>query len=164
MLLRRRFAILVALLALVALTAACGAPADEAPEPPPAKEETPTPEPPPVQPEPEPEPQQPEQPQLVGDIRLSGEDFVFGTPESTSAPAPYTWTVRVTNDTTQTLDITIRFDLLDENDRIVKTERQTIRLAPAASNTIEEQGSIPYSDASRVVGYQAQTERWEIVD
>lgn len=102
----------------------------------------------------------PAEPELVGNIRLSGEELEWGTP--TQETAPYTWSVRVNNDTTATLDITIRFQLLDQNDEVIKTETSTVRLQPAQSSTVRENGSLPYSQANNVYSY-ASTFDYSIV-
>ena len=110
---RSRIIWVLALLVAVPLAAACGAaeepaanaanaPADEAPAP------EPEPEPEPATPETtEPEDTASQEPELVGEIRVSNEDFEWG--ETTTESAAYTWTARVTNDTTATLAITVRF-------------------------------------------------------
>ncbi|MFQ5743818.1 MAG: hypothetical protein ACE5HV_09550, partial [Acidobacteriota bacterium] len=168
--LRKRLSFSAAIVALVSALAACAAQPAEAPasktspEPVAAAAE-PAPAPVPQEPaEPQAEPQAPQQPELVGDIRLSDENFDWGQITDRSSPAPYTWTVRVTNDTTQTLDITVKFDFLDDNDRIIKTERKTIRLAPAEKKKINENGTMKYEDANRVYSFQATYEQWKIVE
>ena len=162
----RRLVSIVALLALIFVVGACGGqpgdePAAEQPEQP--AEETPEPEPTAVEPEPEPEPQEPDEPELVGDITLSGEDLEWGNITGPNNPAPYAWTVTVINDTTQTLDIRVLFSILDGNDRVVKTERTSIRLQPAQTRTIREDGSMSYDDALRVEGFLADYD-WQIVE
>lgn len=92
-------------------------------------------------------------PQIEGEVRLTNDDFDWT--ETTTETASYTWTARVTNDTTATLDITVTFEFLDNNDRVVKTERATRRLAPAESSTIRQDGSMPFDQANRVVGFRA---------
>jgi hypothetical protein len=160
----KNIALLFALVALLLVVNACGGgePAEE-----PATEATeeapPAAEPEPVV-EPEPEPEEEQGPQLQGSINLTEEYFEWGEVTDRSQPAAYTWTVQVANDTTQTLDITVRFDFLDENDRVVKTERSTVRLAPAESATIEEPGTMSWDDANRVVGYAVQVENWTIIE
>jgi len=161
-----RLMTLLALLALAPFIAACGAaeepaaeqPAEEAPAEQPAaempSEEMPAEEMTPA------EPEGPQEPQLVGNITLSGENFDWG--ETTSEAAGYNWTVRVANDTTATLDITVRFQFLDDNDSVIKTETATVRLQPAASATVRERGSMPYDNANRVYSFAA-TYDYEIV-
>lgn len=95
----------------------------------------------------------PAEPELVGNIQISGENLEWGTP--TEETAPYTWTVRVNNDTTATLDITVSFQLLDSNDGVIKTETATVRLQPAQSTTIREDGSLPYDQANNVYSYSS---------
>ena len=143
---------LVLVLALP-FAAACGAAEEPAPEAPEAPVEQ-APEPvaaPPVQ---EPEPTPPAEPELVGDIVLSGDDFTWGE-FGAGQPAPYTWTVRINNDTTATLSIRVSFQFLDDDDQVLKTERTTIRLDPAAGRTIREAGTMPYDDALKVIGFVA---------
>lgn len=95
-------------------------------------------------------------PQVEGEVRLTNEDFEWT--ETTTETANYTWTARVTNDTTATLDITVTFEFLDNADRVVKTERASRRLAPAESSSISQQGSMPFDQANRVVGFRAYTD------
>ncbi|HJO05684.1 MAG TPA: hypothetical protein QGG47_17080 [Acidobacteriota bacterium] len=144
---------MLALVLALPLAAACGTaeePAVETPEvpveqPPVAVEE------PPME---EPEPPPPAEPELVGNIVLSGDDFEWGE-FGAGQPAPYTWTVRVDNDTTATLSIRVSFQFLDDDDQVLKTERTTIRLDPAAGRTIRENSTMPYDDALRVIGFVA---------
>lgn len=159
-----RLMTLLALLALVPFIAACGAaeepateqPAEQAPAEQPAEQPAET----PAEQMPA-EEETPQEPQLVGNINLSGENFDWG--ETTSDSAEYNWTVRVANDTTATLDITVRFDFLDDSDGVVKTERATVRLQPAASTTIREGGSMSFDDANRVYSFAVVTENYQIV-
>jgi hypothetical protein len=160
----KNIALLFALVALLVVVNACGGgePAEE-PAAEATEETAPAAEPEPVV-EPEPEPEEPQGPQLQGSINLTEEYFEWGEVTDRSQPAAYNWTVHVANDTTQTLDITVRFDFLDENDRVVKTERSTVRLAPAESTTIEEPGTMSWDDANRVIGYAVQVENWTIIE
>lgn len=144
----------IALVAASSLLVACGGaaeePAPEAAEP----EAAPTePEAAPVAVEPEPEPQAPPEPQLEGTITLTNDDFGWLTSGSRTEAATYWWTLRVTNDTTQNLDITVRFEFLDDNDDVVKAEFKTVRLAPAASTTIREEGEMSHADSLRFAAY-----------
>ncbi len=151
---RTRLAMLLVFLLALPFAAACGTAEEpaEAPEPPEAPvEQAPVPvEEPPA----EPEPQQPAEPELVGNIILSGDNFEWGE-FGAGQPAPYTWTVRVNNDTTATLSIRVSFQFLDDDDQVLKTERTTIRLDPAAGRTISENGTMPYDDALKVIGFVA---------
>lgn len=125
------------------------APAEEPGDPPPqAIPEAPE------EPAEEAAPAGPQEPQLVGTVNLTGENFEWG--EVTLERAQYNWTVTVTNDTTANLDITVTFDFLDENDRVIKTERETVRLAPAERTTIRKPGTMAYDQANRVVGFRAR--------
>jgi len=161
---RTRHTLLIALLLLLLpFAAACGGAAEEpAPEAPP---EEPAPE--PVAPDPVPvetpaeDPVAPAEPQIVGNIILSGEDFEWGTAEG--GANPYTWTARVQNDTTSTLDITVRFQFLDESDEVIKTETATIRIAPASSRTISRSGTMSYDEALKVFGFLADYSDYKIV-
>ncbi len=161
---RKNIVLLFALVALLVVVNACGGgePANE-----PAAESTEEAEPAaelaPVV-EPEPEPQEPEEPQLVGTINLTEEDFQWGEVTDRTQPAPYTWTVTVANDTTQTLDITVRFDFLDDSDSVVKTERSSVRLAPAQRATINEPGTMDWDGANRVYTFAVQVENWNIIE
>ena len=157
---KKNFVLLFALVALLAVLGACGGgePTEE-----PAEEPAPVAEPEPVI-EPEPEPQEPEGPQLVGSITLTDEDFQWGEVTDRTLPAPYTWTVAVTNDTTQTLDITVRFDFLDDDDSVVKTERTVVRLAAADRATVNEPGTMGWDEANRVYTFAVQVENWTIIE
>lgn len=166
---RTRLIGFLALGVVVALTVACGG---QAAEPPtnnaaapaaqaPANEQAPAAA---VEPEPMPAETQPDQPALEGNILTSGEDFQWISVTTRRAPATYYWTMTVTNDTTQTLDITVRFDFLDENDGIVKTHTKTVRISPAGETTIREEDSMPYTEAVKVVGFQAAWATWKIVE
>lgn len=150
---RTRHALLIALLLLVLpFAAACGGAAEE---PAPAEEpepEAPAPAPEPVEAAAE-EPAAPQEPQIVGNIILSGEDFEWGTAEGDANP--YTWTARVQNDTTSTLNITVRFQFLDEADEVIKTETATVKIAPASSRTIKQSGTMSYNEALKVFGFLA---------
>lgn len=150
---------LIAILLAVPLAVACGGAveepaADNAAEAP-AFEPAPAVEPEPVEPA-EPEPAEPTVPALVGEIRVSGENFEWG--KTNTETAAYTWTARVTNDTTATLDITVRFEFLDENDAVVKAETKTVRLEPAANRSLRESGSMNYDQANRVYSFRAVTD------
>jgi len=143
--------LLIALLLLVPMLAACAAeePAPEAPAEEPAEAPAPVEE----MPVEEPEPEEPAEPQIVGNIILSGEDFAWGTAEGDDNP--YTWTARLQNDTTSNLNITVTFQFLDDTDAVVKTESATITLAPASGRTISQSGSMTYDEALTVFGFIA---------
>jgi hypothetical protein len=155
---------------IVALGAACGGqtadtPAEEAPapeEPAPAPEVAPAPE-----PEPMPEvPQEPAVPQLTGNIvemDLGEEQMVWTTAATREVPGRYYWLVRLRNDTTQTLDITVSFDFLDEQDAVVKTDRKTERLQPAEEKLYRVEGEMNRDQSRAVVGYSYVWD-WEIVE
>lgn len=168
----RRTVTVLALIVLLPFLVACGgqdaqAPEESVEETPgteeaPATEETAEPttdtgEEPPEQPPQEDAAEAGEEEQeLVGNIRLTDEDFSWGDVSKESAN--YTWTATISNDTTSTLDITVTFEFLDENDRVIKTERATRRLAPAESTTLRESGSMAYADANEVVSFRAHTD------
>jgi len=159
----KNIALLFALVALLLVVNACGGgePAEE-PATEAAEEAAPAAEPAPVV-EPEPEPEEQQGPQLQGSINLTDEYFEWGEVTDRSQPAPYTWTVTVANDTTQTLDITVRFDFLEDS-TVVKTERAVVRLAPAESTTVEEPGTMGWDEANRVNGFAVQVENWTIIE
>ena len=157
---RKRFVWFLALTTVVGLTLACGGAAEEPPAEPPAEEAAPAPAPEPV---PE-EPQEEQGPQLEGNIVTSGENHEWISVTDADSPATYFWTVTVNNDTTQTLDITVQFDIVDENDEVVKRETKTVRLAPAAEEVIREESEMPYQDALRVFGFTAVVSDWAIVE
>lgn len=102
----------------------------------------------------EPEATEPEGPQLVGNITLTGEDFDWG--ETTTDSADYTWTVTISNDTTSNLDVTVVFEFLDDSDRAIKREQATVRMAPATRRTIRESGDMSYDEANRVYSFAAR--------
>jgi len=163
---KKNIALLSTLVALLLVVNACGGgePAGN-PAAEPTEEAAPVAEPEPVvEPEPEPEPQEPEGPQLAGSIDLTEENFEWGEVTDRSQPAPYSWTVAVANDTTQTLDITVRFDFLDDSDSVVKTERTVVRLAPAQRATVNEPGTMGWDEANRVNGFAVQVENWTIIE
>jgi hypothetical protein len=161
---KKNIVFLFALVALLAVVVACGGgePANE-PAADSTEEAAPATEPEPVV-EPEPEPQEPEGPQLVGNIELTEENFEWGEVTDRTQPAPYSWTVAVANDTTQTLDITVRFDFLDDTDSVVKTVRTVVRLAPAGRATINEPGTMEWDEANRVYTFAVQVENWTIIE
>lgn len=148
---RTRLGTMLVLVLALPFAAACGAaeePAAETPEAPVEQAKEPV-EAPPME---EAEPAPPAAPELVGNIVLSGDDFEWGE-FGAGQPAPYTWTVRVNNDTTATLSIRVSFQFLDDNDQVLKTERTTIRLDPAEGRTIRQAGTMPYDDALKVIGF-----------
>ena len=150
---RMRLAMMLVIVLALPFAAACGTaeePAAETPEAPVEQAAAPVEE----LPIEEPEPQQPAEPELVGNIVLSGDNFEWGE-FGAGQPAPYTWTVRVNNDTTATLSIRVSFQFLDDDDQVLKTERTTIRLDPAAGRTVRENGTMPYDDALKVIGFVA---------
>jgi hypothetical protein len=71
--------------------------------------------------------------------------------------------VSLRNDTTQTLDITVKFDMLDAEERVIKTDRRTVRVAPADAATAEFEGEMPRDQARSFDSYM-YTWDWEIVD
>ena len=162
---RTRSALIIALLLLVPFAAACGAAEEAAPEAPAAEEPAETPqaeEPMPEEPMDEtPEPEAPAEPQIVGNIILSGENFDWG--ENDGDNNGYTWTARVQNDTTSTLAITVRFQFLDDADEVIKTETATVTLAPASGRTITQNGTMTYDEALKVYGFLADYD-YEVAD
>ena len=153
----KRVSFLLALITVIPMTLACGGGEPEVPPAEdPAADETPAataepaPEPAPVEPVPEPE-TQPEEPQIVGNILLSRADFDYG--EVTREEAPYEWWVTIRNDTTSTLRITVYFDFVDTDGKLVKREEKTVRLDPASRTNIRESGSMTWDDANRVDGF-----------
>lgn len=165
----------VALAASAVLTLACGGQAADQPpagnqpagKAEPATEATPAPAPEATTDEPaEPaQPAAPAQPQLTGNIvdlehQPPLEWLSAATREN---PGKYRWTVELRNDTTQTLDITVRFDFLDEAEKVIKTDRKTVRVAPADTATVTNEGEMP-RDQARAVVYTSYTwEDWKIV-
>lgn len=165
---KRRLTLSLAVFALIVGIVACGGqPAEEpAPEEPAAEEpaeEPPAPAPEPPTPEEPPQEEEPEEPQLVGEINITDYDLVWDTENVTPEEAPYEWTVTVQNDTTQMLDITVMFDIVDANDEVIERQEATIRLAPAERGTIRERGTMVYDDANRVASYVVDYD-WEIVE
>ncbi len=159
---RTRLFMLMAVLVVAPFAIACGAAEEPAAEPnePVAQDPAPEPDPAPQEPAADPEPTAPQEPELVGEIRVSGENFDWG--ETNPESAAYTWTARVTNDTTATLNIIVRFEFLDEQDQVVKTETTTVRLDPAQTRTIRRAGTMDYDQANRVYSFRAVTD-FEIV-
>ena len=151
---RTRLMILVALLVLAPLVA-CGPAEEPAPAPPAEPTVEPAPAPEPMEDPVEEPPAPPSEPELVGEIRMTGEDFEWGN--ITRENAPYTWTVKLTNDTTATLDITVRFQFLDDSDAVIKTETKSVRLQPAANTTLRESGNMSWDEANRVYSFLAVT-------
>ena len=148
---RLRLLTLVALLVLAPFIAACAT--EEPAEAPVAEPETEA----PVVEEPvtpEPVEEAPAEPEIVGNILLNGEELVWGAVADDNTA--YTWTARVQNDTTSNLRITIRFQFLDAVDAVVKSETTTITLAPAASRTINQDGTMTYDESLKVEGYSAE--------
>ena len=151
----KRTALVLGLLAWLPLVVGCGG---GEPEPAMTEEAAAGDQSPALEPEPtsdpvQEEPSEPEEPQLVGNITLSGENFEWG--ETDTDNAAYTWMVDVVNDTTQTLDIIVSFRFLDDSNAVVKRERKTVRLDPASRTSIREAGSLPYADANRIFSFAA---------
>jgi hypothetical protein len=168
----KRLMWLVAAVAVIALTAACGSqPAEQTPAEQPAATEEPAATAPEAAPEPEPEqemepeePATPQQPPLQGNIVEVGEgEFAWLNAATRETPGRYTWTVRLRNDTTQTLDLTVTWQFLDENENTVKTDRVTVRVEPAATGTFEGQGEME-RDAARSVAYTSYSWDWKVVE
>jgi len=160
---RIRLTRFVAFAAIAALTIACGG---QPAEPPPAEEpaEAPAPVQPEVTPIPEPEePEIPALPQLQGNIVGVDDTWEWLSAATRENPARYKWTVSLRNDTTQTLDITVRFDMVDADDRIIKTDRRTVRVAPADTATAQFEGEMPF-DVARLFESYTYTWDWEIVE
>ena len=149
---RTRLAMMLVFLLALPFAAACGTAEEPAETPKAPAEQAPVPVEEPAATAPE--PPQPTEPELVGDIVLSDDNFEWGE-FGAGQPAPYTWTVRINNDTTATLSIRVSFQFLDDDDQVLKTERATIRLDPAAGRTISESGTMPYDDALKVIGFVA---------
>ena len=163
---RKNWIWFIALVTVVSLAGACGGAAEEPAEAPaPEAAEEPVAEAtqePAAMPELEPEPAEPAAPQLEGNIVDSGDFFDWLTSGSRTENATYYWTLSLTNDTTQTLDITVTFQFLDDTEDVVKTETKTVRLSPAASTDIREEGSMSHEDSLKVSGY-TYTYDWNIV-
>jgi hypothetical protein len=167
---RKRWTWFVLLVAAVALSAACGGQPETAEEaaPAPAAEETaPAAE---VAPEPEPEPiaEEPVEqapPQLTGNIVEieSAHDFGWTNAATREVPGKYYWVVQLRNDTTQTLDITVKFDFLNESDAIIKTDRVTVRMQPAENGTFRGEGEMARDNARAVASYSYLWD-WVIVE
>lgn len=166
---RKRLIWSLAVTTAIALTAACGGqaepPAEQAApaeDPAPVAEAAPVPE---LLPEPE-EPAAPAEPQLEGEI-VEIEDAQemewFGPAPTREVPGRYYWVVQLRNDTTQTLDITVTFDFLDENEATVKTDRLTVRVSPAEVGTFRVEGEME-RDLSRSVDGYTYTWGWKLVE
>lgn len=164
----KRWMSMIAAVALVALTAACGG--QPANEPAPAEEPAPaatTPEPAATTPAPaavpEPEPAAPQQPQLTGNIVEVGDGAMdWFNAARREVPGRYWWEVNLRNDTTQTLDITVTFQFLDADDGMVKTDRKTVRMQPAETGKFRVEGEMELDLARSVAGYTYSWD-WEIV-
>lgn len=151
---RTRHVLPIALLLLVLpFAAACGGAAEEPAPEAPAEETAPAPAPEPEPVAAEPVDETPAEPEIVGNIILSGENFDWG--EASGDSNSYTWTARVQNDTTSNLDITVRFQFLDEADEVIKVETATVTLAPASGRTITQNGTMTYDEALKVFGFLA---------
>ncbi len=165
---RKRLVSSLTLIAVIALTAACGGAAEEpVAEAPPAAEPAPiTPEAAPVpEPVPEPvEPAAPAEPQLEGDIVEVGEgEFAWTTAASREVPGKYYWEVRLRNDTTQTLDITVTYEFTNAEGQLIKTDRSTVRISPAETGTFRVEDEMNRDD-SRAVEFTTYSWSWEIVE
>ena len=164
---RNRLVWSLALATIIALGVACGGGAEEpAANTPDANEAAAVSE---TSPEPEPmleaeQPAAPAEPQLEGAIVEIEEahDMAWTTAASREVPGEYYWVVQLRNDTTQTLDITVTFEFLDENGGEVKTDRSTERISPAASGTFRVEGQMNRDDSRSVDGY-TYTWAWNIV-
>ena len=161
---RKRLVWFLALTTVVAFSAACGGAAEEPAEAPaPVEEPEPVAEPAPVEPEPEPEPQQ-QQVTLVGDIVEVGEgEMDWLRAASRDEPGRYYWQVQLRNDTTATLDLTVTWEFLDENEEVVKSDNTTVRVAPAETGTFRLEGDMVRDDYWRVAGYTYSWD-WAIVE
>lgn len=102
----------------------------------------------------------PQEPELVGNINIANANFEWG--ETTADEANYTWSARVSNDTTANLDITVLFSFYDSNDDVLKTETATVRLAPAESQTVSGDGTMTWDEANEIYS-TAATYEYEIV-
>lgn len=168
----KRLMWLVAAVAVIAVTAACGSqPAEQTPAEQPAATEEPAAAAPEAAPEPEPapemtpeEPVAPAQPQLQGNIVEVGEGEMdwFNAP-TREIPGRYYWQVQLRNDTTQTLDITVTFQFVDENDAVVKTDTKTVRVQPAETGTFRVEDEMERDQARSVAGYIYSWD-WKIVE
>jgi len=161
----KRFMWFMALVAVIAVTAACGGQPAEEPveEPAPAEEPAPVAE---VVPEPMPEePVEPLAPVLQGVIvEIEDEhEMVWTTGATREVPGEYFWVVQLRNDTTQVLDITVRFEFLNENDGVIKTDRKTERLQPAGLGTFRVEGEMERDDARAVINYTYSWD-WTVVN
>ncbi len=164
---RNRLVWSLALATIIALGVACGGGAEEpAANTPDANEAAVVSE---TSPEPEPmleaeQPAAPAEPQLEGAIVEIEEahDMAWTTAASREVPGEYYWVVQLRNDTTQTLDITVTFEFLDENGGVVKTDRSTERISPAAAGTFRVEGQMNRDDSRSVDGY-TYTWAWDIV-
>jgi predicted small lipoprotein YifL len=156
---------MIAMVALVALTAACGGQPPE--EPPPAEEPAEEPAPaettpaPVIVPEPA-EPAEPQEPQLTGNIVEVDSGMDWFNPATRETPGRYWWQVRLRNDTNQTLDITVTFTFLDLNEQEVKTDRKTVRVQPAETGTFRVEDEMVRDVARSVDGYTYSWD-WQIV-
>jgi len=78
-------------------------------------------------------------------------------------PGKYYWFVKLRNDTTQTLDITVTFEFLDASDGVIKTDRKTERLPPAAEATFRVESEMDREPALAVENYTYSWD-WAIVE
>ena len=159
---RKNWIWFLAFATVVSMAAACGGRAEEPAAP--AADAAPAAEPVVAEPEPmpEPEPQAPPEPLLEGEIVDSADNFAWLTSGGRNEDATYFWTLDLRNDTTQTLDIMVSFQFVDANDSVVKTETKTVRLDPAGSTSIREEGGMSHEDSLKVEGY-TYTYDWTIV-
>ena len=170
---RKRLVWFLALTTIIALTAACGGATEE-----PVVEEAPPAEEPAAAPETTPEPteapapvQQPAEPPeqaIVGDIVEIpiGDDEMqmdWLTAASREVPGRYYWIVRLRNDTTSTLNLTVIFDFVNDEDEVIKTDRSTQRVSPAETAQYRVEGEMNRDDSRAVAGY-TYTWTWEIVE
>jgi hypothetical protein len=89
--------------------------------------------------------------------------MVWLTAATREVPAKYYWVVSLRNDTTQTLNITVNFQFLNEEDGVVKTDRETMQLPPAGTEIFRVEGEMNRDDARAVISY-TYTWDWEIVE
>ncbi len=159
---RLSFLLLILFVGVAVACAPVEEPADPTPEPEP---EASAPAAPPAEAPPAeapPEDNTPAAPQLQGNIIISQDEFDWQN--TTQDNTGFWWQMNVNNDTTQTLRITVKFTFLDESDDAVRSEEETIRLAPATSRMVRGEGTMNWDQANQIVSYLAEYLSFDIVD
>jgi len=89
-------------------------------------------------------------------LRLGEHAFDWTTVEQDRAQ--FSWSAEVINESTQSFQVKVAVDLLDDQDAIVVSDSTDVAVGPGQRLTVKHDGSLPFDRAADVVSFRFRLE------